>query len=225
MDCPIDKIISIATDVLTAIGTIAVAILAIWGDRIKSWLSPAILKIEPVENTGIHGSHLRLNTPSNILVPGLNRDAMWYVLKVVNKKPWMSSKNCRVMLVAISKKGPDGIYRPEPFKVPRQFWWAPSEFMAPLATINKEQVFDFGFIQANGMFSPTLYSTPSDFPGHVRKNESVRYSLEIDANNFTSPIQQVFEISWDGEWDPNPDIMSRHLVIKELSRNPEINEV
>lgn len=203
---------------LTAVGTIAVAVLAIWGDKIRNRLAPARLEIEPTEPGPIRGTFTRLG--QNTMAP--NRPgAMWYTLKVVNKRPWRACPNCRVLLVGVSRRGPDGMYRPESFPVPRQFCWAPSESTPTEITLGREHVFDLGFLTDSPMavFTPNLYSVPNNFPGYVGINQSVRYSLAVAAENFYSPTYQVFEVSWDGQWNESPEEISRHLTVREVTQS------
>jgi len=51
----------------------------------------------------------------------------------------------------------------------------------------------------------------------VAKNEAVRYHLQIDASNFVSPCEQVFEVAWDGDWSFEPEAMQHHFTIRELN--------
>jgi hypothetical protein len=211
-------------DAVVAIGTLAVAIIAIWGDRLRAWLAPAKLVIECVDTNPSLGQLAIFEPPklpSGMMIatdPNAPTRAMWYNLKVVNKRPWMASRNCRVLLKAISRRGPDGQYHLEKFAVPRQFWWAPSESTPAEITLVREHVFDFGQIgdRADNEFVPTIFGIPANFPGFVGIKESLRYSLEIVADNFVSPRYQVFEVSWDGLWDEHPETMARHLTIREI---------
>src|SRR5437868_15174480 len=112
----------IVIDSATAFGTVAVAILAIWGERVRSWLAPPRLEIEP---------HNNLRGDPNVLTTQTGQRVgrgMYYHLKVVNKKPWLPVKNCRVVLKGISRRGPDGIFHPSPLVVPSQLVWAPASF-------------------------------------------------------------------------------------------------
>jgi hypothetical protein len=210
-------------DAATAFGTVAVAALAIWGDWFRAWLSPAKLVIEA---DSLRGQLVEFPSPTAAYEnsPGITLHhipapppAMWYVLKVVNKRRWQKCDHCRVLLVGLSRRGPDSLYHRVPFTVPRQFAWAPSESTPTEATIVRERIFDFGFVQKGTVhFTPTFYSLPPNFPGFVHKNESVRYFLQIEADNFSSPKYQVFEVSWDGEWHSHSEKMAMHLVIREV---------
>lgn len=194
----------------TAVGTVAVAILAVWGDWLKARLVPMKLLIEPHNTLGTL-------TLFNTLQP-----VIYYHLRVVNERPWMSARNCRVMLRALARRGPDRAFHPEPLPVPFQFRWAPFESTPAFVTIQKQQVLDFGFITQpmqegqSTHFIPALYSWPNDFRGFVGPGEAVRYSLEVEADDFSSPSYLVIEVAWDGRWLPDLEKMAQSLMIREV---------
>jgi len=215
--------VRLVIDGVAALGTIGVAVLAIWGDKIRATLAPPKLRIDFPDCDSLRGHVARLSSPPGVTIAGGLPRVMWYTLKVVNERVWLTCHNCRVLLMGISRRGPDGVYRPESFPVPRQFWWAPSESTPREVSLGREHVFDFGFLgeQPEAVFRPTLYSEPNEFPGYVGIKDSVRYSLAITADNFHSPMYQVFEVSWDGMWSDNPDLMAKHLTIREV-KDPTI---
>lgn len=183
----------------------AVAASAIWGDWLRSRLAPA--KVILIEHT-----------PEGIptLFSTGNR-AMFYALKVVNRRPWMSVQNCRVMLVGFSRRDPGGIFQPVPMPFPCQFIWTPAEVTPILITLLKEHVLDLGYIEEHGdKFIPRLYATSLNFQGYVGHNEAVRYQLQIEATNFLSPIY-VIEVAWDGIWDFVPATMRTHLPVRMIT--------
>lgn len=125
-------------DATTALGTVAVAVLAIWGERVRSWLAPPKLSLE---------AHNLRGDPNIFTADGKHvAKVMCYHLKVVNKRPWLPVKNCRVLLKGISRRGPDNIFHPFPLVVPHQLVWAPASFAPILATITKEHVVDLGWL-------------------------------------------------------------------------------
>src|SRR5262245_15651605 len=119
---------------LVAFGTIAVAVLAIWGEWIRAVLAPPMLKIV--------GHTLQGDPTTN----ALGNRLMYYHLKVLNERPWLKAENCRVVLKGLSKRGPDGNFYPIPMAVPLYFVWAPAEITPPTVTLTGEQVVDFGFV-------------------------------------------------------------------------------
>ena len=199
---------------LTALGTIAVAVSAIWGDRLRS-------RFDPLELTMIKPTPMADPTTFSIFSPLTGSPpgtpgtrVMFYHLTVINRRRWRAAENCRVMLVGITRRDPANIFQPMAMPVPMQLVWAPAEITPPSITITREQVLDLGFIVENDKnFIPRLYSTPNNFQGYVGPNEAVRYHLQIEAVNFTSPIY-VVEVAWDGQWSYDPTAMERHLPIR-----------
>jgi len=113
------KTLEIIFSGLTALGTLAVAALAIWGDWIRTRLAPGKLAIEIYEQDGT-----LTNQPPNRIY--------YYHLRVVNKRPWRRPENCRVLLKEMGRRGPNGIFQPIPVAVPLQFIWAPPLHRQPL---------------------------------------------------------------------------------------------
>jgi hypothetical protein len=205
--------VKIIIDGLVAFGTLAVAVMAIWGEKVRSWLAPPKLIIVPHTP---HGDPTQL-TMEGAVNPGGGQRAMYFHLKVVNLRTWLTVENCRILLKGISRRGPDGKFHPVPMAVPLQFVWAPAEATPPQVTITKEQILDFGMlVEGTSKFIPILYSHSNNFQGFVEKGQAVRYFLEIDASNFASPHPQVFEVAWDGEWDFEPEKMQHHLRLTEI---------
>jgi hypothetical protein len=199
---------------LVAIGTIAVAVLAIWGDWVRAKLAPARLTIEPHTLTGDSAQVIRQADG------GIQRreQAYFYHLKIVNKRPWITPRNCRVLLKAMTKRGPDQLFHPIPMSVPGQYVWAPSEITPPVVSIEYEQILDFGrIVEGDPVFMPVLYSYSFNFQGGVHSGEAIRYSLQIVSDKFVSRNYQVFEVSWDGAWSSNREQMQAHLVIREIT--------
>lgn len=199
---------------LVAFGTIAVAAAAIWGEKLRSWLAPPKLVIQP----HTLGGDPTVLTISGAVSPGGGLRAMYYHLKVVNVYPWLTVHNCRVLLKGLSRRGSDGRFHKVQMAVPLQFVWAPAEVTPPQITITKEQILDFGrFVEGSDKFTPLLYSYSNNFRGYVEKGQAVRYSLEVDASNFVSPRSYIVEVAWDGEWDFEPEKMAHHLRVSEVN--------
>lgn len=203
---------SLIIDAATAIGSLAVAVLAIWGERVRSWLAPAKLLLEP---HNFRGNSNILTSDGKVVAR-----VMYYHVKVVNKRPWLPVRNCRVLLKGISRRGPDNLFHPFPIVVPSQFVWAPASFAPILATVTNESIIDLGFIiEGEDAFKPALYSTPNNFDGYVKAGDAVRYELAIEADNFSSISYHVFEVAWDGQWESEPEKMEKHLRIREIQES------
>ena len=123
------------------------------------------------------------------------------------------------MLRQLHRRGPDGEFHPEGLTVPLQYVWAPAEWAPALQTVADEAVLDFGRISQSDIFRPTLYITSANFKGFVTSNDSVRFSLQIVADNFVSSKLQIFEVSWNGRWAETAEDMSKNLIISEVKPN------
>lgn len=196
--------ISDVINLLTAIGTLLVAIAAIWGDWLKHRFNPpkAELKI--------------LNPLGEIETYSGGEPIRCYHLKVSNMRKGQVLNNCRVMLSGVKRKGPDGKFHDHFFPVPRQFIWAPSESTPSYINISSEQTLDFGFLfKDQKKFKLSLHEQGGNLNSDVIKDESVRYLIEIVADNYKSDSPFVVEVSWDGGWDDEGE-MARKLVIKHI---------
>jgi hypothetical protein len=191
---------------LTAFGTVAVAVLAIWGDYIRAHLVPGRLAIEIYEEDGD-----TVGQPPN--------QVYYRHLRVVNRRPWRHGGNCRVLLRGMSRRAPNGMFHPIPIPVPLQFIWTPPDTMPPLVAIHRDQILDFVYIRqgANLRWEPRLYWKPGNFAGFVGPNEAIRYSLQIVSDAYVSETDQVFQVAFDGVWDPVPAQMMMHLTIDEIA--------
>jgi hypothetical protein len=187
---------------LTAVGTLAVAVLAVWGDWIRTRLAPGRLAVEIYEEEGE-----TINQPP--------KQFYYRHLRVVNRKPWRRAENCRVLLQAMSRRrGPNEIFQPIPMPVPLQFIWPPQELEPSAITIHAEKTLDFGAVsQERQRFEPRLYWAPNNFAGFVGANEAIRYSLQIVSDAYVSETYQVFQVDYDGVWNPVPAQMKPHLTI------------
>lgn len=200
---------------LAAVGSILVAISAIYGDFFRARFIGPKLKII-------------LYSPKGNSVPRIEYDvhtgkqtksytAYFYHLKVVNSRQFVPAKNCRVMLRQLYRRGPDREFHPIALPVPYQYVWSPSETAPSLQTVADEEVFDFGIIHEGDVFRPTLYVVVSNFKGNVNADDSVRFGLQIVADNYVSPRMQIFQVDWDGKWANTPEEMSDHLIISEVN--------
>ncbi len=200
------EIVNTIINALIAIGTIAVAILAIWGDSIRTRLVGP--KLSLVEHN-FRGAVVPLSNG----IP-----AIFYHLKVVNARSSVSTTNCRVLLKKVWRKAPNGTFQEVALTVPLTFAWAPREITPPYITLLKEHILDFGNVQrGQDNFLPALIAYTNNFQGVVRANEVVRFGLEILSDNFVSPNLQIFEVAWNGQWSDNLDVMTQNLQIQEVT--------
>lgn len=207
------SLLIIIIQALIALGTLLVAVLAIWGPWVRSILTPPKLSIQQHD---LRGTLTQFTD---------GRHVFYYYLKLVNSSPWRwrLSKNCRVLLKSVLRQNSDQRFLPVPLPVSPQFVWAPAETTPAAINITKEQVIDFGRLIENGPhFEPVLYMYPNNFQGYVGPNEVVRYCLEIAADGYMSKKLYIFEVSWNGRWSDDLDEMRKHLIIHEIKEKDTV---
>jgi hypothetical protein len=198
-----------------AVGSILVAIMAIWGEWVRSIFVGPKLKLIPHNFRGTITTLTEIDRKT--LEPIRSYKAIYYHLRVDNSRRWVTAKNCRVLLRQLHRRGPDGEFHIIPLVVPLQFVWSPAEWAPTLQTVADNEILDLGAItELSGKFEPKCYVTSANFQGFVGPNEAVRYSLSIVADNYVSPKVQVFEVAWNGKWSENLDDMEKYVTIKEV---------
>jgi hypothetical protein len=192
--------------VFTAIGTVSVAILAIWGDQIKDRLfGPRIdlSLVSPKGNLTLRGSGIRV---------------YFYHLRVKNRPGRNAAKAVRVLLRGVSRRVPSGEFVQEPLVYPIQMVWTPMELREAERTIIDESTCDLGYLgQNDDRFSPSVMLTPNNFRGQVERDSCLRFEFLASGQNILSSKAVVFEVSWDGHWTENQEEMQRHLVIRKVA--------
>ena len=193
------------TQAVAAIGTLVVAVLAIWGGWFRSRFAGPKLR------TYLRSERGHLTTRAD----GVK--SVFYHLVVVNDRKWSPARNVTVRLTGIESKAANDSYKPETLVHTFQFLWAHFQFHEISPTITDEDQCDLGFLDEGAdKFVPPLYVTPNDFTGYVKKGESKRYTIETSADNFYSERPLVIEISWDGTWTKDTERLMHHLVVQEV---------
>lgn len=196
---------NLVVQIFVAIGTIAVAVLAIWGDKIRSSIAGPNLELKLRDSRG------SLTSRAN------KKRAIYYHLQLVNKREWSPAKHVRLLIIGIEKRRPDGTFFPESLIAPLQLTWAFPQFHELLPTIATSDVCDLGFLDEDSQrFDVSLYIIPNNFRGYVEPGQSMRVSIIASAHNYESKKPLKLEISWDGAWNSDLEEMQRHLVIKEV---------
>jgi hypothetical protein len=195
---------------LTAIGTIAVAILAIWGDKIKLafGLGPKMTLnlIDP------EGEMINISTSTD----GSTTPARYYHLKVANKNRWSQATNVRVVITGMYRLAADGKYVNQPLIGPLQLMWRFSAIHPALySTVGPEDICDLGYLKKGDRFILTPNFFPNNFPGGLEANQKMLIQVKALSDNAESkPI--CIEISWDGNWSDDTEKMKEHLVVTEI---------
>ncbi|MBI5291053.1 MAG: hypothetical protein HY872_04145 [Chloroflexi bacterium] len=188
---------------LVAIGTIAVAILAIWGDWFRDKFAAPKLVLQ-----------LR-DTKGNLTSQQDGQGVIYYHLIVQNKRSWAVARGVQVMLEGVWRRAADGSFKADTLAAELPLTWAFPQFSPLNPSVSDRKICDFGCLaEKDRLFKPSLYFYPNNFTGFVGANQAVRYSIRVVAENFNSGKAIVVEVSWDGLWSSDMAEMERHLVVK-----------
>ena len=193
---------------ISAIGSILVAILAIWGDYFRSLLAGPKLTIDiynPKGDFNIAGV--------NIIGEGKYR--YYYHLKIKNVRQWSPAKRVRILCTSIARKQGDK-FTPESLVIPVQLTWAFPSLNEATPIISTEKICDIGYVgEKEQHFVLTPYIVPNNFRGIVSKGETIRIGLVAEADNYVSKKPYYIDIYWDGNFSRDKEVMAKHLVISE----------
>ncbi len=192
-------------NIISAISNSVLAVVAIFGETIKSWIySPRIeifLNNQCGDFTNMANEIDRFNS------------AYCYHLSIINKKPKSVANNCYVQIVQIDKLTEKGRKRID-LNVPVYIRLVPNELREFTINLSHERQIDFGYLKKGGnAFTPWLQTYPNNFKGHVESETTLIYSLQVFADSYKSEIFE-FSVYWNGVFDENPEQMSKNLVIK-----------
>jgi hypothetical protein len=200
------KVVEVIAGVFTAIGTVGVAVFAIWGDFFKYKLAGPQLT-------------LSLNDPRGDLTARANNtQAYFFHLKVRNGRLWSPAKDVRVLLDRIARRRPDGSFLVETLVYPLPLIWTPMEVGDFQRTVSDIETCDLGFLDQNAdRFRLSTLVMPNNVKGYVRSGEAIRIRIIASGQNTTSSKPLFIEIAWDGVWSANKEEMQNHLVVKEVA--------
>lgn len=189
-------------DAITAFGTLLLAALAIWGDRIKDLLFGPRLEMSLVDPAGDRTRRSK------------GRDVYYYHLRVKNRRRAVA-KSVQVLLQAMSRRISNGTFVPDKIVFPLPLVWTPAKVEGASRDVFGASTCDFGFLEVMaGAFEIAAQYRPNNFRGRVAAGESVRFEIIASGENvyFTKPL--VLQVSWDGNWIDEP--IEEHLVIKRV---------
>jgi hypothetical protein len=196
---------SLTIQTVGAIGTLLIAVLAIWGEQIRYYVAGPKLRI-------------RLHDPEGGLTTFTNGSkARYYHLKVENRRPHAPATRVKIMMREYHSCGPDGNFIRDAAHIPIQLEYAfPNDpNHDPRPTIGSSVLCDIGLVREGDNFRFTTYIIPNTFKNVIKPNERVRIFVRAEADNALSN-KLGFEIAWSGNWKEDTQQMAKNLVIREI---------
>lgn len=187
------------------LGTWAIAVLAIWGNPIRSMLAGPKLELK------LHNAKGEMTT---------NMDGLslrYYHLDVINNRKTAKAVNACVQVNKLLWPLADGSFKDENLSTPLQLQWQFPKHNPQFLTIGyKKEVCDLGFVPRGGPFRLTSYLIPKKYEHMITLGSLQKFRVEIVAVAENTESNKLnLEISWDGEWSDDSDEMSKHLVVTE----------
>jgi len=184
-----------------------IAILAIWGDLIRSRFAGPRLTVDLLNPDG----EKTLWTGPGI-APKATR---FYHLGVRNERQSAPARNVRVVLTGLARPRADQSFAKLPLSGPLQLQWQFANMSPQYPVIGPDHTCDLGHVEDDSGFSLATYVTPNNFQGAIRGNERMRVEIRALADNGESkPL--FLEIAWNGQWSDDTVEMRRHLTVKRV---------
>src|SRR6267143_1148957 len=148
-----------------AAGTLALAVLAIWGDFVRSILASPQL-------------YVRLNSVEGELTYlSDGQPIRYYHVAVGNGRRWAPARNVRVFLRRLERPGPDGNWQPAMASTLIPLTWQFPQFVPEsVTTVGPDRLCDFGAVTKQGvpLFRLTPEFEPNNFRGTLVGGERLR---------------------------------------------------
>lgn len=196
---------SLVIQAVSAFGTVAVCILAIWADYFRNIFASAKLKI------------IFQNTDGHFIDNRKGSIELIYHLKVINERKWVLSKNTRVVLDSIYRMNQNGDFIITKLNLKTSFHWSPYPLLPNLINIVDQHEFDFGILyQEHKLFIPSVHFEPLGSNLRIGPNETVRYDLRIESENYYSEKPFIVEVTWNGMFSQDAQEMKRNITFKQI---------
>lgn len=186
-----------------AIGSVVVAIVAVWGHIIRAhWFGPQ-LKLALKDSRG------------EFVMFGDGVPSRYYHLRVWNERRASPANNVRVVLKAIYRPNADGTMSQVPLSGPIQLAWQYQGSNPQYQTIGAESICDLGFLRQRESFRlSTLFHHNSFDPTVQAKQKTIVDIVALSDEGESNELK--LEIAWDGIWSEDSDELVRHIVIKKI---------
>ena len=197
-----------------ATGTFAVALVALFGEALRSKLFPPLLSLQLLRPEG-ERTRIKITTPPAEGSTHRKEDARVYHVHVVNERRWSPAHQVQVFLMRLEEPGPDGELAVTwvgdlPIRWRNQEVFPLARTIGPSADCDLCTVIKDKCVEIHPLVVP--------FNLEIRRSGKVVMvaSLQARGNQANSEVLRV-HISWDGGWEAGDQEMKRHLVVKALS--------
>jgi len=197
-----------------AIGTLAVALVALFGDWIRAKLFSPKLKIRLKNPTG-NKTPVRFTEQTEEGLKERIQSSRYYHIEVSNDVPWPRGTDVQILLVRTEEFGPDGDLQVR-WTGDIPLIWRHQEIYPLGRIIGPPADCDFFSVIRGTGLTLALKIFPNNLIAHWPGKLNIIASLQVKSNEGLSPIFK-YQISWDGNWVDGEKEMSQHLIVKEFT--------
>jgi hypothetical protein len=178
-------------EAFTALGTVAVAIIAIWQDQIIAFFNPVGGEIR---RSNLEGKEE--GTPQMTFHT--------YHVRAVATRKNRPLKGCMIVFRQVNRIR-EGVVNGSIYPVWRQLLWAPAERMEAKINIPIEQEADLGrYYLQKDHFEILFYRQSGEFDPFVFRGQSAKIFLHLRAENVLTDIASIVTVDMTGPAGTNP---------------------
>jgi hypothetical protein len=190
---------------------VVIAIMAIWGEKIRAWFGPS-LRLALPKPRGQFETLAEAPDQEGRSVPQFS-PARFYRLRVTNRASHPEAREVEVFLTQLDLRGPDG--QPQTiYTGALPLMWQHQGHYPANRTIGRATVADVDlFFVQPGLLSLTPTVTPLNFPSKMQGGEQ-HFWVGVVArgvNGESNPMR--LRVDWNGRWDGSDTEMAHHLIV------------
>ena len=199
-----------SVNVIVAVGTIGVVIVALFGSGIQARLFPPKLLLT-IDNPLGDATPVMVTAPRGSTRP---EEARFYRLRVSNPKRWPKATQVRVQLLRVEEPGPDETCQLRwAGQVPLR--WTHQEIVPLEQTIGPSATCDLCSVVRGKWVALHPVILPANLTAHYREEAHLTITVQATSSETDSNICRI-RISWDGQWHNGEAEMAQHFVLTEL---------
>jgi hypothetical protein len=194
-------------------GTWAVAILAVWGGAIRSWLFKPTLRVDLLDPGGELIAQNEQRVENGQLRQRTVQTRYYHVkLSKSGRFRFPAAREAQVLITHVELPGPDGLPQMA-YSVPLPLIWQYAALHPTSRTIGPDAIADLLYVREDDQslrLTPMVF--PNNFPGH--HTTAARLWVTLQARSIEANSRSLrLEIAWDGQWDAGEAEMRRHLRV------------
>ncbi|MEX0810279.1 MAG: hypothetical protein WD044_16255 [Dongiaceae bacterium] len=196
------------TQAVLAIATIVVAVVAVFGERIRARIYPPMLNLKLLDAKGSL-SPTYLTSPDGST---RTEDSRWYHVEVRNDRRWSPARQVQVNLVRVEEPDASGVFQIT-WRGALPFRWRYQEIHPISRTLGAPADCDLCCVVKEKWFELSSLIDVTSLKS--RREQPFRMIVTLRAQSIEVDSKFLrLEIVWNGLWSDDSATMARNLVIK-----------